>query len=417
MPWKATCVMDERLRFVAAAHEKKESIAELCRRFGISRKTGYKLLERYAAEGPAALADRSRARLTHADAVPESMVRMILAKREAYPTWGPRKLRAALRRESPDTYWPASSTIGALIKRAGLVETQRRRRRVPLYDAPFAPSEKPNERWNVDFKGWFRTRDGERCDPLTVTDDWSRYLLVCKGVEKTNFEHVRACFERAFEVYGLPDRIRSDNGAPFATTGLSGLSRLSIWWLKLGILPERIAPGHPEQNGRHERMHRTLKQETTRPAKLNRALQQLAFDAFSEIYNNERPHEALGNDVPASRYIASPRGPIVTPVTCYPEGTELRKVNNRGFIIFKSDAIFLSNALSGETVLLEPVDEERRFLDVYFLDFTSPESTPSTPRLRASPSVAEVTLPMSPVCRVTLPLAPNPWNIHSKETL
>ena len=369
MPWKETCVMDERLRFVAAFHEKTESMAELCRRFGISRKTGYKLVERYATKGPVALLDRSRARLTHANAVPEPMVRIILAKREAHPTWGPKKLRAALRRESPETYWPASSTIGALIKQAGLVEARRRRRRVPIYDGLFAPATVPNERWNVDFKGWFRTRDGMRCDPLTVTDDYSRSLLVCKAVEKANFEHVQSCFEKAFEEFGLPERIRSDNGAPFASRSLSGLSRLSVWWLKLGILPERIAPGHPEQNGRHERMHRTLKQETTRPPKLNRASQQLAFDCFREIYNHERPHEALDNDVPAAHYVSNPRGPIVTPEPSYPEGAETRKVHHAGTITFRSDTIYLAKALEGETVLLEPADHDWRFVDVYFLDF------------------------------------------------
>ncbi len=344
-------------------------MAELCRRFGISRKTGYKLLRRYEEEGAQALTDRSRARQTHANAVPEAMVRLILAKREAHPTWGPRKLRAVLRRESPDTYWPASSTIGALLKRAGLVEARRRRRRVPAFDALLAPATQPNERWNVDFKGWFRTRDGQRCDPLTVTDDYSRYLLVCKAVEKTNFEHVRACFEVAFEANGLPSRIRSDNGSPFATRGLSGLSQLSVWWLKLGILPERIAPGHPEQNGRHERMHRTLKQETARPPKTNRALQQMAFDSFQEIYNNERPHEALGDDTPAAHYVASPRGAILTPEAQYPADSETKRVRHNGTIHVGGEGVYLSKALAGETVLLEPVDEERRFFDLYFLDF------------------------------------------------
>lgn len=369
MPWEETCVMDERLRFVAAFQEKSASMSELCRRFGISRKTGYKLIDRYTTEGPVALLDRSRARNTHANAVPEAMVRIILAKREANPTWGPRKLRAALRRESPDTYWPASSTIGALIKQAGLVETRRRRRRVPTYDGPFTPATTPNERWNVDFKGWFRTRDGARCDPLTVTDDCSRFLLVCKAVEKANFDQVRACFEKAFEDYGLPERIRSDNGPPFATRSLSGLSQLSVWWLKLGILPERIAPGHPEQNGRHERMHRTLKQETTRPPKLNRILQQQAFDTFAEIYNKERPHAALNDDVPAEHYTPNPRGAIATPQVVYPPGTETRRVTGPGTIVLRNEKIFLSKALSGESVALEPIDDVQRFFDVYFLDF------------------------------------------------
>jgi transposase InsO family protein len=369
MPWKETCVMDERLRFVAAAREKKESMAELCRRFGISRKTGYKLLERYEAEGPLALADRSRARHTHANAVPEAMARIILTKREAHPTWGPRKIRAALRRESPDTFWPAPSTIGTLIKQAGLVQTARRRRRIPLFDAPLPPVSRSNERWNVDFKGWFRTRDGVRCDPLTVTDDASRYLLVCQVVPKTDFAHVRACFEKAFEAYGLPERIRSDNGPPFATRSLSGLSRLSVWWLKLGILPERIAPGHPEQNGRHERMHRTLKQETARPPKFNGVLQQEAFDSFAEIYNRERPHEALCDDVPAARYVPSPRGPVVALEPQYPQQAVVRRVRKTGCILLNGDMIYLSKALAGEPVALEPVDDQGRFFDVYFLDF------------------------------------------------
>jgi hypothetical protein len=192
---------------------------------------------------------------------------------------------------------------------------------------------------------------------------------VCQVVEKANFEQVRKYFEKAFETYGLPSRIRSDNGPPFATRALSGLSRLSVWWLKLGILPERIAPGHPEQNGRHERMHRTLKQETARPPKLNRKLQQDAFDTFAEIYNNERPHEALDDDVPAAHYRAMARGPIVTPDVSYPEGTYIRKVRRIGTISVNGEAVYLTDALAGETVLLEPVDDEGRFFDVYFLDF------------------------------------------------
>ncbi len=344
-------------------------MAELCRRFGISRKTGYKLLRRYETEGPTALQDRSRARHTHANAVPEAMARMILAKREAHPTWGPRKLRAALRSESPDTYWPASSTIGALIKEAGLVEARKRRRRVPAFDGVMAPAQGPNERWNVDFKGWFRTRNGDRCDPLTATDDFSRFLLMCQALEKTDYAAVRACFEGAFETYGTPSRIRSDNGAPFASRGLSGLSRLSVWWLQLGILPERIEPGHPEQNGRHERMHRTLKQDTARPPKLTRVLQQLAFDTFREIYNHERPHEALGDETPGQHYVPRPRGVVMAPDVGYPDGTETRAVHSGGYILWRSDRIFLSKALAGQTVLLEPVDEERRFFEVYFIDF------------------------------------------------
>ena len=222
-------------------------------------------------------------------------------------SWGPRKLKRVLEREEPQRPWPASSTIGALLAREGLVVARKKRRRAPPYTQPFAEANAPNRVWCADFKGWFQTGDGQRIDPLTITDACSRYLLRCQQVRKTNGEHVQAIFESAFRECGLPWAIRTDNGPPFASRAVAGLSRLAVWWMKLGIVPERIAAGHPEQNGRHERMHRTLKQETAAPPAANRRAQQRAFDRFRREYNEERPHEALGMETPSAVYTRSAR--------------------------------------------------------------------------------------------------------------
>jgi transposase InsO family protein len=225
-------------------------------------------------------------------------------------SWGPRKLKRVLQRNAPQTLWPATSTIGALLAREGLVVRRKKRRRAPPYSEPFASADAANRVWCADFKGWFRTRDGARVDPLTITDAYSRYLLRCQQVAKTNGEQARGIFEAAFREYGLPQAIRTDNGAPFASRAVAGLSRLSVWWMKLGIVPERIAAGHPEQNGRHERMHRTLQQDTASPPEANLHAQQQAFQRFRREFNEERPHEALGMQTPGSIYTRSPR--------CYP---------------------------------------------------------------------------------------------------
>ena len=308
MPWKETHVMDEKMRFIAACVAGEEAMAELCRRSAISRKTGYKWLSRYQTHGAAGLEDRSRAPHHHPHRVEPAIERLILAARTDHPTWGPRKLLAWLERRHREAPWPAASTVGELLSRHGLVVRRRRRRRAaPSSPLPAMPTE-PGALWCADFKGWFRTGDGERCTPLTISDAASRYLLRCQGLGRwTGTELVRPIFEAAFREHGLPEAMRTDNGPPFASVGLGGLSRLSVWWIRLGIRPEWIEPGHPEQNGRHERMHRTLAAETTRPAARNRRAQQRVFDRFVREYNEERPHEALGQRPPAEQYRRSVR--------------------------------------------------------------------------------------------------------------
>ncbi len=276
-------------------------MAAVCRRFGVSRKTGYKWLDRYAQQGVAGLADQSKAPKRQAQAFPAEIEREILALRARYPTWGEDKLKARLERTNPDINWPAHSTIGALLKRHGLTHPGKRRRHATP-SSKLTSAKAPNQVWAIDFKGWFETGDGKRCDPLTISDTASRYLLRCQRVARSDTAHVRPLMEATFREYGLPTRILSDNGPPFASTGLAGLSRLSVWWIRLGIQLQRIDPGHPEQNGRHERMHRTLKAETATPPERNLRAQQRAFDRFRQIYNQERPHESLAMATPASVY-------------------------------------------------------------------------------------------------------------------
>jgi putative transposase len=343
-------------------------MAELCRRYEISRRTGYKILARWQQSGAAGLEDLSRAPHRHPNQTSAAVEAAVLALRRAHMSWGPRKLRARLEARHPDQAWPAPSTIGALLTRAGLVHARRLRRRTPPFTQPFAAAAEPNAVWCADFKGWFRTRDGERIDPFTMTDAASRYLLRCQAVEKTDTEAVRAIAEAAFREYGLPRAIRTDNGPPFASRGIAGLSRLSLYWMKLGIVPERIRAGHPEQNGRHERMHRTLAQETAAPAAANRRRQQEAFDRFRCEYNQERPHEALGQKPPAALYHSSPRAyPARVPEPDYDSGVLVRSVYPHGQFFWKGRDVFLSKVLAGERIGLEPIDD--RYWWVCFGDF------------------------------------------------
>lgn len=300
--------MCERAAFLRAREEEdEESLAALCRRFGISRKTGYKWLERYGAEGEAGLVERSRAVHHHPNQTPHAMQEAIIALRQAW-RWGPKKIAVALARDWPLALIPAVSTIGDILAHTGLVLPRRYRRHCSPSAQPLAHAVTSNVVWCADFKGWFCTGDGSRVDPLTVTDACSRYLLGCQGMRgKTDTVHVLAVFETLFRRYGLPERIRTANGAPFASTGLAGLSRLSVWWMRLGIVPERIQPGTPSENGRHERFHLTLKQETATPPARTPKKQQEAFDRFHTVYNEERPHEALGQVPPATVYTPSPR--------------------------------------------------------------------------------------------------------------
>ncbi len=368
MPWRVSRKVDQRREFIQTFETGEWAMAELCRSFGISRELGYRLWRRYQREGEAGFVERSRAPARHPNQTSPAMEAAVLELRRARMTWGPRKLKRVLERDWPEQAWPASSTIGALLAREGLVASRKRRRRTPPYTQPFAAADGPNRVWCADFKGWFRTRDGERIDPLTLSDACSRYLLRCQAVEKTDTEQVRAIFEAAFREQGLPQAIRTDNGAPFASRALAGLSRLSVWWMKLGIVPERIQAGHPEQNGRHERMHRTLKQETAAPPEPNRRAQQRAFDRFRRQYNEQRPHEALGMQTPASVYVSSPRPfPARLPEPEYGSSLKVRKVGLRGEISWKHQDVFLSETLIGERVGLEAVDD--RYCTVYFAGF------------------------------------------------
>jgi len=349
MPWKETCAMDEKVRFIVAYLEAKQSMSDLCASFGISRKTGYEVLARYRAAGYAGLAAGSRAPHSHGRATPPELVGPIVALRQERPRWGPKKLRAELTRRDPGKPWPAASTIGEILDRAGLVAPRRRSRAAGPRRALSVP-EQPNALWSTDFKGWFRTRDNRRCDPLTINDGYSRYYLNCTIVPPTT-AGVRAAFERVFQEYGLPERMRSDNGPPFSSRGCAGLSRLNVWWIRLGIEIELIDPGQPQQNGRHERAHATLKAETAAPPAASPAAQQARFDAFCWDYNTQRPHEALGQEPPAWHYTPSPRPyPDRLLEPCYDADCEVRRVRSGGEIKWRGGRLFLSECLAGETV-------------------------------------------------------------------
>ena len=305
LPWKETSVESERLQFIERHAAGEETVAELCRRFGISRKTGYKLIGRYEAYGEGGLLDLSRAPHYHPNATSTQVVERIVEAKRRRPTWGPKKVVAWLRSIEPDVPWPSPSTASGILDRAGLVRRRKRRRRATSWGEPFAHAQHPNDVWSIDLKGWFRTGDGMRIDPLTAQDAMSRYLLVCDGLDRPTGPEVKRSLERAFREYGLPRVIRTDNGPPFASVGLGSLTPLSAWWVKLGIVPERIEPGHPEQNGRLERLHRTLKAETATPPKANRRRQRRALIHFRHSYNVERPHEALGQRPPSLLYTPS----------------------------------------------------------------------------------------------------------------
>ena len=368
MVWKETCAMDERMRFVVAWLGGEETRSALCERFGISRKTGYKWAARYAADPAGGLADRSHAPHVIPHKMDAVVSELIVDLRCLRPSWGPRKLRAVLQRRHPDLAWPAASTIGDLLVREGLVGSRRRRRSALGQVRPFGHVAEANDTWCMDFKGWFRTGDGVRCDPLTVSDAHSRYLLACRIVEPTA-EGVGPVVERLLREHGLPHAIRSDNGPPFAAAeSAGGLSRLSVGWLKLGIKLERIEPGQPQQNGRHERMHRTLREETAAPPAADAASQQASFDAFRHMYNHERPHEALGQRPPATLFVPSLRSypqRIEDPV--YASDHAVRRVRSNGQIKWGGEMVFISTTVIGESVGVaetESGDWIVRFCDV-----------------------------------------------------
>lgn len=356
MPWPEATPMDHRLQFVAEARRTDESFTALCARYGVAPKTGYKWLARYAAEGPAGLHERSRRPHTSPTATPPAVAEALLALRHRHPTWGGKKLLAVLARRSPRLVLPAPSTVAALLARAGLVTAPRRRRALGHPGRPTAPMEAPNAVWTADFKGEFKTRDGVYCYPLTICDGYSRFLLACRALRSTATVGARPVFERLFREHGLPDRIRSDNGVPFATIALARLSALSVWWLRLGILPDLTEPSSPQQNGRHERMHRTLKAEATKPAAASATAQQRVFDRFRREYNTERPHEALAQATPASCYTSSLRPyPRRLPAPEYPAHWEVRRVSRNGGVRWGDAWVNVSHVLAEESVAFEEV--------------------------------------------------------------
>jgi len=339
------------MRFVLEVTRGERSIAEACRLAGVSRKTGHKWLARYEEGGVLALQDRSRAPHAHPNAVDLETKAMLLEARQQHPSWGAVKLLGWLGRRYPKHEFPAPSTVSELLKRAGLVKPRGRSQRTPPYTRPFMRASEPNALWSADFKGHFKTADQRYCYPLTLSDGFSRYLLTCRGLLQPTTEAVWPWFERVFREYGLPLAIRTDNGEPFASRALGGLSRLSAWWVRLGIKPERIEPGCPQQNGRHERMHRTLKHESAQPPRANLRAQQSAFERFRIEYNQERPHAALGQCTPAEFYQPSPRAyPSRLPEVHYPPGFTVRRVRYAGTIKWQGGFVYITQVLRGEPI-------------------------------------------------------------------
>ena len=351
MPWRMEKPMDQKIRMISYWLEGTYSISELALQFGVSRKTLHKWINRYIEEGVRGLEELSRAPHRHPNITESSQIERIINYKLKHRPWGPKKIIDCLQRLYPDEIWPSASTAGEWLKKNDLVRARKKRKHVQRYQDHFVGCTKPNDVWSADYKGQFTTKDLKSCYPLTVTDNYSRYLLACDGLEGPRYHGTKACFERIFNEYGLPLAIRTDNGVPFAGTSIGGISRLSLWWIKLGIKPERIAPAKPQQNGRHERMHRTLKEAAVRPASKNLSEQQKRFDFFRTEYNTERPHEGLGMKRPAELYKKSYRPyPKIIKSIDYPDGFILRLVRRGGEIRFENNYYFLSELLYGEKV-------------------------------------------------------------------
>jgi putative transposase len=359
MPWRESWPMEQRWEFVREFATGLFTMTELAAQYEISRKTGYKWLGEYATAGVLGLQDRSRRPHHSPHAVAPALVEALLAVRRRHPRWGPKKLLAVVRQRESDTAWPARSTVARWLKQRGLITARRRAPSRPTsHTARLTIPTRPNEVWTTDFKGEFRTGDGAYCYPLTLRDGFSRFVLRCDALAARTGDLTRRRFERAFAEYGLPDRIRSDNGGPFAGPGLGGVSQLSVWWMRLGIVPERIAPGHPEQNGSHEQFHAVLKAHTARPPAPNGASQQQRFRRFIREYNHVRPHEALDDHPPATRYQSSPRPlPARVPPLEYPGYMEVRRVSSNGCLSWHGAPRFLATPLAGEHVAFEEVDD------------------------------------------------------------
>jgi transposase InsO family protein len=358
MPWKEHGVTEERFGFISDWRSDDWSMSELCRYYGVTRATGYKWVSRYQAGGLDALRDLSRAPQRHPNQVDSKIEDLIVRFRAKHPSWGAPKIKARLERDYARLVLPAESTIGAILKRHGLTVARKRRPRSRPSEEPLMHAQKANQVWSGDFKGCFHTQDGTRIDPLTISDNYSRYLLRCQCLSAADTVHSKPVFEAAFREFGLPARIRTDNGAPFGSNGESGLTALSAWWIQLGIVPERIEAGKPQQNGRHERMHRTLKQETAAPPAANRRRQQERFDIFRSEYNEQRPHQALGQKTPNDYYEPSPRPyPERLRPAEYPSDWEVRRVSDSGTMRWSRAYVFIAKALVDQAVGLEPIDD------------------------------------------------------------
>jgi transposase InsO family protein len=359
--------MDQKLMFLADHLRKVTTFSDLCHRYGISRKTGYKWIARYEQSGLDGLQDQSRRPNDHPLRTPFAVRKAIIELRSSKhkPTPGPKKIQVFLSQKHPDWDIPSKTTIYNILDEKGLINPQKRRKRVPPGQLPFSAVHEPNDVWSADFKGQFKTKDSTWCYPLTVMDHHSRYLLGCRNFDGTRYEQTRKAFEDLFREYGLPWRIRTDNGSPFAARSPGGLSRLSKWWVRLGIMPERIEPGKPQQNGRHERMHKTLKEATAIPPAQTAQLQQQEFDTFRSRYNNERPHESLGQKTPASQYRPSMRPmPDKLPELEYPGYFRVALVHHNGIIHHQSHRVYVSGLLKGEKLGVEEMADG--CYDVFF---------------------------------------------------
>jgi transposase InsO family protein len=350
--------MDQRMQLIGDWLKREFSVTDLSGLYGVSRPTVYKWIARYQERGVVGLEEVPRKPLNHPNATRTDLVDKIVAMKLMHQKMGPKKIIANLQRQCIQERWPAVSTAGEILRKQGLVRHRRRKRRVTPYTDPLLGCDKPNSVWSADYKGQFNTGDGKPCYPLTITDNHSRYLLECRGLSQPTHEQTQPWFEWTFREYGLPEAIRTDNGVPFASTALGGLSRLSVWFIKLGIRPERILPGHPEQNGRHERMHRTLKEATIDPPKHDLPAQQQAFEEFKHDYDCERPHEALGQQTPASVYHASPTTyPIRLPQIEYDDDVVVKRVRHSGELYWKGQFIHISKVLAKEPIALKQIDE------------------------------------------------------------
>lgn len=365
MPWQKTPIKLQKNRFIAEWLDQELTITALCERYNISRPTAYSLIKRYQEEGEAAFIERSHCRETHPNQTSDQLVQILLETKQRHLDWGPLTIQAWLKKNKPNFLWPAVSTIGDIFNRHGLVKKRQKRKRVPPHSEPLRTCDAPNKVWSADYKGQFKLKNEQYCFPLTMTDNYSRFLFCCDGFDRIHEKTAVKSFENVFREYGMPDAIRTDNGYPFAGTAVGGLSRLSIWLLKLDIIPERIKPGCPQENPRHERMHRTLKAGIKINLKSSLGRQQKWFNDFLKEFNEERPHQGLNLKTPADVYIKSNRQYSSTiPEIRYPDNFLIRKVRSNGEVRYFGKKYFVSELLYGEPIGLEMIDDDRAI--IYF---------------------------------------------------